>query len=199
MERICRVEAKDNPWVKTFRWLATGLAVILALELVFILWSNLVDVQSNREETLELEGDGLKVNPLPPVGEFQDVVERTLFSWSRSPPRSMRESATPDANELSSEWLLTGLVNTGESTYAIFSEIDGDRQVRLEEGMEIGDWIAGTIDAEKIVLSRGEKSEVYRLSVTKNNRIKGSNTLQKPDQVQRDEGTLSAESREPKE
>ena len=159
------MEARDNPLVKVLRWLAIGFAAVLVLELLLLLWIALSGVQSSESSTDALGDSGLQIDGLSGLEDFSQAVERNLFSWKRRPTGAKEETAANDGNELASKWQLTGLVNTGESTYAIFSQVEGERQIRIEQGMELESWTAEAVDTEQITLVSGDKREVYRLSV----------------------------------
>jgi len=98
--------------------------------------------------------------PIPERSAFDESVERSLFSWNRRPGVAAQPVSEED---LSSKWHLTGIVNTGSATYAIFSEEAGNQRLRLEKGMYLEKWKLESILEEQVTLSEGDETQVFYL------------------------------------
>ena len=155
------MEAKLNPLVKIFYWVNVTLLVVLVLEVVIFLLPSFQPPGSqggsSAESTLSLE----QLDRLSSVGSYSEAINRSLFSWNRKPKSGVQKEV--DSESLASQWQLTGLVNTGVSTYAVFREIDGDRKLKLEAGMDLGSWSVESITTGQVVLTKGEESEIFLL------------------------------------
>ena len=95
--------------------------------------------------------------------DFQLSVEKTIFSWNRR-PEAPESSEVEPTTEISSKWALSGVVNTGNATYAIFVEQKGERRLRLEEEMYLDRYKVTSITEEAVVLvSEDGDEEEFRL------------------------------------
>lgn len=157
---------QSNPWVDLFRTVGMVMLAILVLELVVILWSSLAGTPDPDGAADGLNENNLTIVATPPLASFQETIDRSLFSWNRKPRADAPPAELVTAGEIGANWLLTGLVDTSHSTYAIFSELQGERQLRLTVGDELDGWAVDSLDTEQVVLLRDGKRETYTLSVT---------------------------------
>lgn len=113
---------------------------------------------------MPLEGpDGLP--QLPPRSAFDPILQRPLFNSSRRP--DLNENSTPASEgDLRDNWRLTGVVRVDQKPLALFSEVNGDRQMRLNVGMPLdSNWTVSAIHQHSVVLSYGEQEVEMELFV----------------------------------
>ncbi|WP_461519374.1 hypothetical protein [Porticoccus sp.] len=153
---------QNTPLVRLLKASMLVLSVGLVLE---IAWLGVLIPLSG-----EVEATDISYNVAPPAivpmaarEAFEESVERSLFSWNRRP----KVSEQPVSEEgLPSKWVLTGVVNTGRATYAIFSDSSGEQRLRLEEGMYLEKWKLESITPEQVTLSDGDETEEFYLRET---------------------------------
>ena len=160
------MEARNNPWVKTFRWSILLFSAVLLIEALLIVWTMFWPSSTNSTRDMALDSSDMTVTDLSAIEEFQEAVDRTLFSWNRKPNNPEGAAKLKIESELSARWELAGLVNTGKATYAIFSETNGDRRIRLEKGMKLENWTVDEVNTRQVALVNGEKRETYQLKAT---------------------------------
>ena len=102
-----------------------------------------------------------EIEPLPSIDSYQEVVDRSLFAWNRRPKLGDDESSEA-LGEVESRWQLTGVVNTGNTLYAIFNELEGERRLSLETGMYLEKWQIQDISPETVVLTRAAPTHPSR-------------------------------------
>lgn len=116
---------------------------------------------------------------LPPIEEFQVVVERPLFSPDRRPPQpappepeSAAEVEAPAAEAIAPpeppppppiSFTLVGIVMFGDQRVALLQPLDGGKAVQLREGEEFAGWTAALIDRERAVFRNAYSEEELRL------------------------------------
>lgn len=164
---MMKVNSK-NPWVTIFRWITICLIALLAVQVLLLLWQ-MTSNANNTVGDMLVDADQISdIKQSQDIETLSEIVDRTLFSWNRKPVTSMGPEGTTASSGgiLASKWRLTGLVNTPDSTYAVFSEVDGERRVRLESGMDLDNWSVKNLDTEQVTLASGDDTVVLRLSVT---------------------------------
>lgn len=91
----------------------------------------------------------------PPFSDFQQMLERPLFSSTRRPP--VLEEAQPDnldAQQLREVWRLSGIALEQGRQLAVLSERQGERRLLLELGMVLADdWRLERIDSDRVLFS----------------------------------------------
>lgn len=149
----------SNPLVRTLKGVILILLVGLVLEAI---WFGMVVSQGNGAAPGKsvYSAEPPAIVPMAGRDAFEESVERALFSWNRRP--NVTEQPVDEIG-LPSKWHLTGVVNTGTATYAIFSDESGSQRLRLEEGMYLEKWKLESITAEQVTLSDGEETEVFYL------------------------------------
>lgn len=152
-----------NPLIRLFKGIVLALLVGLVLE---VIWFGIVLPASNGTDPIHANYSAEPPTIVPMAGRemFDESVERALFSWNRR-PKVQEEQPVSEEGQLS-QWHLTGVVNTGSATYAIFSDESGNHRLRLEQGMYLEKWRLETITAEEVTLSDGEDTEVFYLQET---------------------------------
>ncbi|MEH6466477.1 MAG: hypothetical protein V7722_02505 [Porticoccus sp.] len=168
---------KINPLVKLFKSIVILLLLVLALEIVwFGIGSQLFRVKS-KEVAIDYSIEPPEITQLSSLDAFRVVVSRSLFNWNRRPKTINQQPVSEEG--LSSRWQLSGVVNTGNAIYALFSEVSGDRRLRLERGMYLEKWKLKSITAEKVRLSNEEEEEVFYLKETNLIQASPKNRLKK--------------------
>lgn len=92
---------------------------------------------------------------LPPLQQYSEIVERTLFDASRrSPPEEPDEMPAAAAAELR-DLTLTGVVITPETKVALFRDKTPTQVVRLEPGGAFGKWLLVDVRHDGVTMRRG--------------------------------------------
>lgn len=93
----------------------------------------------------------------PPFSEYQEMIERPLFSSTRLPPALKDEpQENLDAEQLREAWRLSGIALEQGRQLASFSEREGDQRLLLELGMALADeWRLEQIGSDYVLLSNG--------------------------------------------
>ncbi|MDA7086942.1 hypothetical protein PH586_11160 [Pseudomonas sp. SA3-5] len=93
----------------------------------------------------------------PPFSEYQEMIERPLFSSTRRPPVLKDEpQENLDAEQLREAWRLSGIALEQGRQLASFSEREGDQRLLLELGMALADeWRLEQIGSDYVLLSNG--------------------------------------------
>lgn len=155
--------SQHNPLVRLLKGIALLMLVALAVEVAW--YGVLVSLSDgNHLPSQDYDVEPPAIIPMASRESYDESVERSLFSWNRRPKAPEQQSVSEEG--LPSKWLLTGVVNTGIATYAIFSDINGDQRLRLEEGMYLEKWKLESITAEQVTLSDGDETEVFYLRET---------------------------------
>ncbi|HEB26793.1 MAG TPA: hypothetical protein ENI05_03305 [Porticoccus sp.] len=168
---------KINPLVKLFKSIVILLLLVLAVEIVwFGIGSQLFRIKS-KEVVIDYSIEPPSIKQISSLDAFRVVVSRSLFNWNRR-PKTIDQQPVSEV-DLSSRWQLSGVVNTGNAIYALFSEVSGDRRLRLEQGMYLEKWKLKSITAEKVRLGNEEEEEVFYLKETSLIQASSKNRLKK--------------------
>ena len=157
------VVAHNNPLARLLKGFILLLLAILVIEAI---WLFVIGTSGAGSESrsVNYHVEPPAIVPMADRSAFEASVERSLFSWNRRPKVTEEQPVSEDS--LPSKWLLTGVVNTGSATYAIFTGSEGGQRLRLEEGMYLEKWKLESITAEQVVLSDGDEKEVFYLKET---------------------------------
>jgi general secretion pathway protein N len=90
---------------------------------------------------------------LPPLQQYAAVVERPLFHPSRRPPAEA--SATPAVAADLRQLTLTAVIITPEKRLAIFQDKSPAQNLRLTQGMRVGEWTLDEIKPDSVIFRRG--------------------------------------------
>lgn len=108
-------------------------------------------------------GAGLEPRPL---SDFQQMLERPLFSPNRRPleePEEIEEGSL-DEQQLRELWRLSGIVLEQKRRMALFSQRSGSLHLQLEVGMTLAnDWELVALAADHVELQRDERRIVMLL------------------------------------
>lgn len=100
----------------------------------------------------------------PPVGAFDEVVARNLFSTKRQPPPLDDAPADGDVQAGALELVLSGVVIADEHRVAILNDPAGQQVIRLAPGETHAGWRLVDLDARSATFRRG--AEESRLTLT---------------------------------
>ncbi|MCP8687236.1 hypothetical protein [Marinobacterium sedimentorum] len=118
--------------------------------------------ENGQAEPEVLEGDTGALPPFPPRSQFDEMLERPLFTSSRRPQAG--ESSGGSAQELRETWKLTGIVLVGDEVRALFKERNGERRLRLGTGMPLdANWVLEEINRETVVMGSGDEQVTLEL------------------------------------
>lgn len=157
----------NNPLVKLFKSLVIWLLFILVVEVAWFGIGHKLLAANSSVAIFDYNIEAPEIAKIAAAETFREAVSRSLFNWNRQPKAANQQLVNQEG--LSSRWRLTGVVNTGNATYAIFSEISGDRRLRLEQGMYLEKWKIGSITDERVLLNNSdEEDEVFYLKETSN-------------------------------
>jgi hypothetical protein len=97
----------------------------------------------------------------PPLQQYTEVVERTLFDASRRAlPEESEEAPAAAAAELR-DLVLTGVVVTPQAKIAFFRDKTPNQIIRLEPGEAFGKWVVADVRAHGVTLRRGAASREF--------------------------------------
>lgn len=99
---------------------------------------------------------------LPPVSEFEEVVERPIFSPTRRPPAEGTAPVGAPAPELELE--LIGVVLSQSEQTAIVMPTATQEALRLALGDAYQGWTLVRIEADRATFTRGDQEETLLLS-----------------------------------
>lgn len=131
-----------------------------------------------RDRELPARAAGAPARPAP-AGEHvvpvAELVALAPFRSTRRAPevtyaeaRARGEASRPDEQEGSvvrPDWQLTGIV-WGDTPIALFDGIEGEGRTRLAAiGDDIGPFRVARIDSTEVVVSRGDSTWIYRITV----------------------------------
>lgn len=100
----------------------------------------------------------LELPPLPPLSDFDAILERPLFSPGRTADADEGVSFTSaTAEELRAEWQLTGILLVGQEFKALLRRRSGDQHRMLATGMPLDDtWVLTEIRSQSILLQASD-------------------------------------------
>ncbi|MBV0934278.1 hypothetical protein [Marinobacterium weihaiense] len=96
---------------------------------------------------------------LPPLQQFDALLERPLFVADRQPHEAQAEStAAATAAVVRERWRLTGILLAGQAPRALLRQRNGTSHRVLEPGMHLDEgWVLAEIRAGSVVLQAGEQ------------------------------------------
>lgn len=108
------------------------------------------------------------LNPtkLAPLSAYEELVRRTLFSPDRKPKESVQQSTAAITGKFSEHWILEGVVTSGVDSYAMFSEKQGERHLKLQAEMLLDGWKVENISTDQVVLSKNGERDTLHLLVS---------------------------------
>lgn len=152
----------STPLGTALRLSVTLLSLLLLIELVLFLMEGGADSRQPGASPSSFEL--LKPVELAPLSSYEELVRRTLFSSDRKPKQSVQQSTAAITGKASAHWLLAGVVKSGADSYAMFSEKQGQRHLKLQAEMLLDGWKVESIDVDQVVLIKnGERDTLHLL------------------------------------
>ncbi len=152
----------STPLGTALRLSVTLLSLLLFIELVLFLMVGEPDGRQPGASPSSFEL--LKPTKLAPQSTYEELVRRTLFSADRKPKESVQSSTAEITGKVSEHWLLAGVVKSGADSYAMFSEKQGQRHLKLQAQMLLDGWKVESISTDQVVLIKnGERDTLHLL------------------------------------
>ena len=153
----------STPLGTALGYLILILSVLLCAELLFFTMTGEPD--SGLPTRPALRADLQEPIPLAPQKAYEELVRRTLFSPDRKPKVTVQQTAGATSGKVSEYWLLAGVVKHGVDSYAMFSEKQGQRHLKLTPGMSLDSWTVESIHADQVVLMKNGESDTLALLI----------------------------------
>lgn len=152
-------------------------AVILAI--IALQWLNPPRLQLEATASVSTAADQLTAVDsqaplniaLAPLENYQEIVERPLFFATRRPaPPEPEETAAPadPVSEGDVAMTLIGVVKTPEAEIALVQNDETGKVARLRVGEKIASWQLEQVDANRVVLRKGD--QIRELALLRNQR-----------------------------
>lgn len=151
------------------RGLRVSLVFLLLSLFVELLFLFVVDLNDELATTASLSNmEVLEPGEMRSKNNYDEVVERALFSPDRKPVAvvQQQQGASLSKGRVSEHWLLAGVVISGDSNYAIFGEKEGERHIKLEEGMSLDQWQLNSVTAKQVILTKDGEEDTLDLLVS---------------------------------
>lgn len=101
---------------------------------------------------------------MPPITTYPETIKRPLFSPSRQPPVETTEIPGPKAVPNSDiKARLSGIIITPEGRFALLQKPAETEAIRVSEGQNFEGWVVKSIHADRIVLNRGDSTQVVMI------------------------------------
>ncbi len=173
------------PLAMVLRYTVIILSLLVLLELLLFSIEGGVDGQQPSASLPSFN----TFNPvkMSPQSKYDELVQRALFSPDRKPKDSVQPTTTSVQGKASENWLLAGVVISGTDSYAMFSEKNGQRRLKLELGTLMDEWKVETISADQVVLLKNGERDTLHLLV--------SEPKKKPKRVVRNKARSSTRTR----
>lgn len=154
----------STPLGTALRLSVTLLSLLLFIELVLLLTTGEPDDRQAGASPPSFE----LLNPtkLAPQNAYEELVRRTLFSADRKPKESVQQSTEGVTGKFSEHWVLAGVVTSGADSYAMFSEKQGERHLKLQAEMLLDGWKVENISADQVALSKNGERDTLNLLVS---------------------------------
>ncbi len=98
---------------------------------------------------------------LPPLSQFQEIINRPLFLKTRRPAPSANTGAATQstADTPLSKYAVSAVVITPEQRFALIRGINDDKLQRVADGQEFHGWTVKAIEHEGVVFTREREQE----------------------------------------
>ncbi|MCC6202932.1 MAG: hypothetical protein IT494_07990 [Gammaproteobacteria bacterium] len=131
-----------NPLTRLLLFALGSVGVVIAAEIVTL---SLAGRAPTGDTAISLANEpAVSALPAPaPRFEFDDAVNRSLFAADRKPKEPAKQLVL---SNLAERWALTGVVDTGDKRFALFTSVGGDKpqRLKLQPGESLEQWrIAG--------------------------------------------------------
>ena len=154
----------STPLGTALRLSVTLLSLLLFIELVIFLMAGGPGERQVGASPSSFEL--LKPRQLAPLSTYEELVRRTLFSADRKPKESAQQSTAAITGKVSAHWLLAGVVKSGVDSYAMFSEKQGQRHLKLQAEMLLDGWKVESINTDQVVLIKNGERDTLPLLIS---------------------------------
>lgn len=167
-------------FVPTTRWtrLAAGACLVAATLVVYQLWRSDPPIgpapapPSTADATVSAGSEETPAFNLHPSEDYVEIVERPLFSRSRrpAPPEETKPGAGAGGAEdgIAARIALNGIVLTGKHRVALLRFDNDPKVIHVSEGQEAAGWLIQKINADRVVVRRGQQESEIVLDYKKN-------------------------------
>jgi hypothetical protein len=167
-------------FVPTTRWTrwAAAACLVAATLVVFQLWRSDPPTgpapaqPSSTEAAVSGGGEETAAFSLRPSEDYVEIVERPLFSRSRrpAPPEETKPGVGAGGVEdgTAARIALNGIILTGKRRVALLRFDNDPKVIHVSEGQEAGGWLIEKINADRVVVRRGQQESEIVLDYKKN-------------------------------
>ena len=129
---------------------------------------------------------------MPPLVTFEGVLERPIFSPTRTPPSAEAPVVSSGGGEVT--FRLKGIIINADQRIALIRPREGEKNVRLPEGGRIGGWTVVTIEPGRVTFARGEAETVLEPTFDPPSRKKTRRKTRKQRRQQQQQNQLQQQS-----
>ncbi len=135
----------------------------------------------------------------PPIDAFAETAARPLFMATRRPPEPEEEEVEtePVAGARLNLFSLLGVVISADERVALVTRRRGGEFLRLVVGQSVDGWLVVTIEPDSMTLSRGDTTEVLKLTDAARPKRKTRRTIQQPEPAEEEAANESDDDDEP--
>ncbi|MGB5472038.1 MAG: hypothetical protein WBQ78_01005 [Gammaproteobacteria bacterium] len=133
------------------------MAVLVAAEWYFATQTRISDPAESRPGSDNAVPLTRMTYKAPPIGMFDEILERPLFSEGRQPPAEPATSEKPVAKGPPVRLQLEGVVITPESRIVVVRDLGNNQLLQLAEGMSHQGWTVERVQSAGATFTRGEE------------------------------------------
>jgi len=133
------------------------LAALVAAEWFFVTQPQITDPTEQRPGTDNAAPLTRMTYSAPPIGMFDEILERPLFSEGRQPPAEPEAPAKPVAKGPPVRLQLEGVAITPESRIVVVRDLGNNQLLQLAEGMSHQGWTVESVQSAGATFTRGEE------------------------------------------
>ena len=148
------MSTKNSQWLLStaLLWGIGALLLVLILEWLWFTFYQGDETQTDSAPVNIRETQALAIRDIGIEQDFQEILERPLFIWSRKPLANDSSTPQTQTSDIESRWELSGIVAAGATHYAYFRPVAGGERSRFEEGMYFEKWQVKAIEPEQVIL-----------------------------------------------
>lgn len=148
-----------------------GLGCVFAIAIVLQVWffNDRLAVVMAAPDEMPAAGTSL-MNPknqnrlqAPPISVYGEIVDRPLFSDTRRPPPQDTPVASRRADQMSTQWKLTGVVSARDESYVLLQGTRNRQTMHLQKGQLIDGWRIADIGIDYVSLTSGNDTVILEL------------------------------------
>ncbi len=95
---------------------------------------------------------------MPPLVTFEGILERPIFSPTRTPPSAEAPVVSSGGGEVT--FRLKGIIINADQRIALIRPREGEKNLRLPEGGRVSGWTVVTIEPGRVTLTRGDAETI---------------------------------------